>query len=273
MINVHSDGTSSDHGLGIDEDLLDIACRGSDSAFVVGARGTFLRTFDGGVEWESVDVGTRGALRSVAAASREYVVVAGDEGLFLSADSGTTWSRLEKGAFTSVAIDQTGDVIMALDGVGTVWREDRRAALRQVLATTATTTATSLAMSPDGERAVVIAPGDTLQVFDAHAGWQPLELGAKLDLHRAWITQAGDIVAVGIGGAVVRVDEERHIEIQYPLLSDLDAIHLGSNVGYAGGQDGHLMLTYDGGVSWNDVGHLAPRRILGIGRIDPLGRY
>lgn len=272
MLNVHADGSLSDYDLEIDEDLLDISCRGTDSAFVVGERGTFLRTFDGGAEWESVDIGTRATLRSVAAASREYVVAAGDDGLFLSADSGTTWSTLATGAFSAVSIDHTGDVIMALDRSGTVWREDRSSSLRPVFASSG---AVFMKMSHDGDTAVVMAPGHTLWASSTGgAAWQPIELGATFDLHNAWISHAGKILAVGASGAVVSIDESHHVSAQKPTTSDLEAIHLGgSGVGYAGGGNGRVLQTFDDGVTWSEMERAAPQRIFGIDQIDPVGHY
>jgi photosystem II stability/assembly factor-like uncharacterized protein len=272
MLNLHADGTVSDYDLEVDDDLLDITCRGADSAFVVGAKGTFLRTFDGGAEWESIDIGTRGVLRSVSAAVREYVVVAGDDGLFLSADSGTTWSTLATGAFSSVAIDSSGDVIMALDRSGTVWREDRSSSLRPVFSSSG---AVALAMSHDGERSAVMVPGQTLWLSEAGGGaWRSLPLGGTYDLRNAWISKDGEIVAVGAEGAVLRVDENHRVTAQQPTLSDLDAIHLGGNgVGYAGGADGHLLQTLDDGVTWTEMDKVAPQRILGIDQIDSVGHY
>lgn len=272
MLNVHADGSLSDYDLEIDEDLLDISCRGTDSAFVVGERGTFLRTFDGGAEWESVDVGTRATLRSVAAASREYVVAAGDDGLFLSADSGTTWSTLATGSFLAVSIDHTGDVIMALDRSGTVWREDRSSSLRPVFASSG---AVSLKMSHDGDTAVVMVPGKTLwSSASGGASWQPIELGATFDLHNAWISADGKILAVGASGAVVRVDEEGSVTAQQPTTADLEAIHLGgSGVGYAGGGNGRVLQTFDDGATWTEMERTAPQRIYGIDQIDPVGHF
>lgn len=272
MLNVHADGSFSDYDLGIDEDLLDISCRGTDSAFVVGQRGTFLRTFDGGSEWESIEVGTRATLRSVAAASRDYVVAAGDEGLFLSADSGTTWSTLATGSFSAVSIDHTGDVIMALDRSGTVWREDRSSSLRPVFASTG---ATSLKMSHTGDTAVVMVPGETLWMSSTGgAAWQPVSLGNNYDLHNAWISHAGEVLAVGASGAVVRIDSARRVTAQQPTLADLEAIHLGGGgVGYAGGSDGRVLQTFDEGLTWTEMERTAPQKVYGIDQIDPIGHY
>jgi Photosynthesis system II assembly factor YCF48 len=272
MINVHADGSFSDYELETEDDLLDIACRGADSAFVVGAGGTFLRTFDGGVEWEAVDLGTRGVLRSVAAASREYVVAAGDDGLFLSADSGTTWSTLATGSFSSVAIDHTGDVIMALDRSGTVWREDRASSLRPVFASSG---AVALSMSHAGDKAVVMVPGQTLWSSESGgASWRPLDLGGSYDLRNAWVSRDGDVLAVGVGGVVVRIDSSNEVLAQHPGLSDLEAIHLGgSGTGYAGGADGRVLQTSDEGVTWTQMDRTVPQRILGIDQIDPIGHY
>lgn len=263
LASAHLDGSLTDHELGIGDDLLDVACRGSDSVFVVGARGTFLRTFDGGAEWETIELGTRGALRSVAAASREYVVVAGDEGLFLSADSGTTWSTLATGAFSSVAVDLSGDVVMALDRSGTVWREDRSASLRPVFASAG---AEALAMSAGGERAVVLMPGNVLwATADGGVHWQPVELGGTQMLRSAQLAPDGSIVAVGDDGVVVQIDTGHQVTVHRPVRSRLAAVHLAaSGTGYAAGEEGRLVQTLDGGLTWTALGKGAPAEVLAI---------
>lgn len=268
LASAHPDGTFTDYELGIGDDLLDVACRGSDSVFVVGARGTFLRTFDGGAEWETIELGTRATLRSVAAASREYVVVAGDEGLYLSADSGTTWSTLATGAFSSVAVDLSGEVVMALDKSGTVWREDRSASLRPVFASNG---AEALAMSAGGERAVVLMPGNVLwATIDGGVNWQPVELGGTHALRSAQFATDGSLVAVGDEGVVVRLDAKQRATVHRPLRSRLWAVHLAaSGAGYAAGDEGRLVQTLDGGLTWTALGKGAQAQVLAIDQAPP----
>ncbi len=268
LASAHPDGTFTDYELGIGDDLLDVACRGSDSVFVVGARGTFLRTFDSGAEWETIELGTRGALRSVAAASREYVVVAGDEGLYLSADSGTTWSTLATGAFSSVAVDTSGEVVMALDKSGTVWREDRSASLRPVFASAG---AEALAMSAGGERAAVLMPGNVLwATIDGGVHWQPVELGGTHVLRSAQLTPDGSLVAVGDEGVVVQLDAEQQVTVHRPLRSRLSAVHLTpSGTGYAAGEEGRLVQTLDGGLTWTVLGKGTQAQVLAIDQAPP----
>lgn len=268
LASAHPDGTLTDYELGIGDDLLDVACRGSDSVFVVGARGTFLRTFDSGAEWETIELGTRGTLRSVAAASREYVVVAGDEGLFLSADSGTTWSTLATGAFSSVAVDTSGEVVMALDKSGTVWREDRSASLRPVFASAG---AEALAMSASGERAAVLMPGNVLwATTDGGVHWQPVELGGTHTLRSAQLAPDGSLVAVGDDGVVVQLDAGQQVTVNRPLRSRLSAVHLTpSGTGYAAGEEGRLVQTLDGGLTWTALGKGTQVQVLAIDQAPP----
>lgn len=268
LASAHPDGTLTDYELGIGDDLLDVACRGSDSVFVVGARGTFLRTFDGGAEWETIELGTRGTLRSVAAASREYVVVAGDEGLFVSADSGTTWSTLATGAFSSVAVDLSGEVVMALDKSGTVWREDRSASLRPVFSSAG---AEALAMSAGGERAAVLMPGNVLwATSDGAVTWQPIELGGTHVLRGAQLTADGRILAVGDEGVVVQLDAEHEVTVQRPLRTRLSAVHLApSGTGYAVGEEGRVVQTLDGGNTWTALGKGTQAQVLAIDQSQP----
>ena len=63
--------------------------------YAVGERGLILRTDDGGASWKDQESGLKLNLYSVAAASRDDVLVVGDQGRVLQTrDGGETWEGL-----------------------------------------------------------------------------------------------------------------------------------------------------------------------------------
>jgi len=63
-----------------------------DQGWVVGQKGTLLTTFDGGVSWNRVELGTEADLLAVGSISASMIAVAGGKGTLLVSDvQGTTW--------------------------------------------------------------------------------------------------------------------------------------------------------------------------------------
>jgi photosystem II stability/assembly factor-like uncharacterized protein len=251
MTNLLDDGTLGDgYDLESDHDLLDIVCRGADTAFVVGELGTMLRTFDGGASWEVIDLGTTGTLRSVATAGPAVVLVAGEGTLQRSADSGSTWTALsaEPGiSWLSVAGDHDGGAV-ALTASGVVWRYPTTGAGSAVAELAG---ARALASSHDGYHlAVVGAGGSILRSDDAGASWRTVAIGRDAELRAAWVTEAGDVLAVG-DGVIVRASALDAIAIDAPTTATLRTLHVnGAGHGLAAGDAGTVLMTHDMGATW-----------------------
>ncbi len=76
------------------------------NGWAVGARGTVLRTVDGGGHWEDVDVGTTQDLSAVCFSDADHGWIVGDgEAMFRTQDGGATWSV--------VTVDVVGPVTQA----------------------------------------------------------------------------------------------------------------------------------------------------------------
>lgn len=243
------------YDLDSEHDLLGIACRGLDTAFVVGELGTFLRTFDGGASWEVIDLDTTRTLRSIAIGSGRTIYVGGDALLTRSDDAGTTWTRMPVDPAASwLAVAAGHDAqhgVLALDSGGRVWRED---VVTHDMATVATLAgARVVAASHDGASAVIAGTGRTmLRSTDAGATWSELDLGRELELNDAWVTVTGETLAVGAGGVVARIDASGAVTIREPVPgATLRTVHVnGEGRGLAAGDDGVVLSTRDGGATW-----------------------
>jgi photosystem II stability/assembly factor-like uncharacterized protein len=273
MVNVRGDGTLGEgYALGVEDDLLSITCRGVDTAFVAGESGTLLRTFDGGESWESIDLGTTATLRDVAAAHADVVYVAGDAGLWRSPDSGDSWTELPDGdrAWKSIATHGDGGMALALADDGAVWRwVDGAAGLAQV---TTVAGARSLALSHDGRYAVIAGDRGALSVSDdGGLTWAAHPTGTAVDLHAAWVTSAGHVLAVGDAGTVVRLDADG-LSVETPGSGTLRAVHLnGAGIGLAAGDGGEILATSDGGRTWEILDLEVSSVIYGLDEIDGAG--
>ena len=263
MANIRADGSmGADYDLGTDDDLDAITCRGAQTAFVVGQGGTFLRTFDGGETWESVDLGTTRALTDVASGAG-VVYVAGDSVFSQSFDDGDTWDALPgtgTAVWRSVATGHDGAAAVLVRADGSIWRWDG-SAIRELATLPG---ARAISMSPDGAPAVVVGDGGgMLRSDDAGLSWARVDTGIDADLHAAWATGEGAIVAVGAGGAVVRVDGD--VEVSWPGAATLRAVHVdASGAAIAAGEGGEVLLSDDGGATWDRTDLPLEGTVLGL---------
>jgi len=275
MANLRTDGTlGSGYDLESDHDLLDIACRGRDTAFVVGEAGTLLSTFDAGASWEVIDLGTTRTLRSVATWGSDTVFVAGDGILTVSHDSGATWHDLPADASTSwlsIGAGHTGTGVVALSQNGTVWRYESD--INHLTEAAALSDARAVAVSHDGTHAAVVGAGSTvLRSSDSGITWRRVSLGRDLDLQAAWETDGGALLAVGSRGTIVRVGADDQITSSTVSDSDLRSIHIDKlGHGLAGGDGGALLETRDGGQTWTKVPVAVSGAIYGLDEIDGFG--
>ena len=116
--------------------LHGVAFSGPRHGWVVGERGTILRTRDGGQTWERQTIGSEN-LRGVAFVSEQVGCVVGDGGLLLcTADAGETWNRRSSGTTATLhrirfgtaelgwIIGARGTILATRDG-GRTWRRQR----------------------------------------------------------------------------------------------------------------------------------------------------
>lgn len=269
MYNIKPDGSlGPGYDLEADTDLLAIACRGLDTAFVVGEQGLMLRTFDGGDSWEAIELSTTRTLRDVAAARPDIVYVAGDQMLVRSIDSGDSWTEVAVPAasWLQVVTDHLGATGLALADDGSLWRwaDGQPPQLAITMAG-----AHGLAMAHGGAHAAIAGAGGLLaRSVDGGASWAPIATGTEVDLHAAWVTDAGDVVAVGDGGTVVRAAGDA-VTISTPGAGTLRAVHINARgEGLAAGDAGQVLNTVDGGRTWRPLPVALPTTIRGLDEVN-----
>ncbi len=269
MYNLGTDGTlGQGYDLEAEQDLLAITCRGLDTAFVVGEQGLMLRTFDGGDSWEAIDLETTHTLRDVAAARPEIVYAAGDQVLVVSHDSGDSWQDVPVAAasWLQVVTDHLGGISLAMNGDGEVWRWIDGGAPERVVTMAG---ARGLSIAHGGEFAAIAGAGGLLaRSTDGGLTWATITTGSAVDLHAAWVTDAGDVVAVGDGGTVVRAGSGG-VAVAAPGSGALRAVHINAlGEGLAAGDSGHVLHTTDAGRTWQTLPVILPTGIHGLDEVN-----
>ena len=126
-----------------------------------------------------------------------------------------------------------------------------------------------VAASHDGAHAVIAGSGRSiLRSDDGGATWRTIDLGRELDLYGAWITVAGDTVAVGADGIVARVDATGAVLIGEAGAGTHRTVHLNARGrGLAAGDDGEVLSTRDGGASWVALDLELGRTVFGVDEV------
>jgi photosystem II stability/assembly factor-like uncharacterized protein len=255
MVNVQTSGESRGYPLASTENLNGIACRYSGEAWVVGTHGTLLYTSDAGASWRPQPVPTSAELRALATQDAGPVFVAGDGVFLASSDTGQHWAELSDGtvSFRSIAAAQQADGVLALSEDGRLFTVDNN----QLQQRGNFAGARALAISPDGQLALVVGDGMISRSTDGGVSWQPLTGGtANFDAVR--IGEDGEALAVGSGGALAHISNGGLVTMQQLGNADLHAIHLAETddaataAGFAAGDNGRVFITLDGGRTWRD---------------------
>lgn len=271
MINVDTSGQSRGYPLDSNETLNGIACRYAGEAWVVGTHGTLLYTDDAGASWRPQTVPTTANLRALATQDAGPVFVAGDGVFLTSSDTGANWTALGDGTvnFVAVAAAQQAETVLAVSEQGGLFSVENH----QLVGRGSLAGARAIAISPDGQSAVVVGDHLIARSSDGGRTWSPLASGdARFDAVR--IDDTGRATAVGTAGSVAHISATGSVIMQQIGLVDLHAIHIADAdddaeaAGFAAGDSGRVFITLDGGTTWRD-GPAVGRTVLGL---DMIGR-
>jgi photosystem II stability/assembly factor-like uncharacterized protein len=126
-----------------------------------------------------------------------------------------------------------------------------------------------VAISPDGQTALLVGNGVIQRSVDGGKTWAPLVVDASIHFEDVRVNEDGNGVAVGSGGAVAMIDGDS-VLIQHVGTADLHTLHIAevgySSTGYAAGDGGQVFLTQDGGWSWAQ-GPNVGRTVFGVDEI------
>jgi photosystem II stability/assembly factor-like uncharacterized protein len=117
--------------------------------------------------------------------------------------------------------------------------------------------ARAVAISPDGDSAILV--GDQLIARSSDAGrtWTPLAVSGNVRFDDVRIDETGEALAVGSSGTIAHVAPGGAVVLQQVGLADLHAIHIADGddsaeaVGFAAGDSGRVFITRNGGTTWS----------------------
>lgn len=270
MLHVETDGLASGYNASSTETLNGIACRYSGEAWVVGTNGTLLYTDDAGASWRPQPVPTTADLRALATQDFGPVFIAGNGVFLTSTDTGAHWTPLGDGTtnFRSLAAAQDAETVLAVSDDGGLWSYGSQGLVP--LAHLAG--ARAVAVSPDGQTAIVAGDNLIARSSDAGRTWLPLTSTENVRYDDVRIDANGQAVAVGAGGTIAHIAADGSVVMQHIGTADLHTIHISAvgddyeSVGFAAGEGGHIWMTRDGGWSWSE-GPNAGATVLGVDAI------
>jgi photosystem II stability/assembly factor-like uncharacterized protein len=270
MLNVETNGAASGYDARSSETLNGIACRYSGEAWVVGTHGTLLYTDDAGASWRPQTIPTTADLRALATQNFGPVFIAGNGVFLTSTDTGAHWTSLGDGTvnFRAIAAAQDAEVVLAVSEDGGLWSYENEKLVKR----TRLFGARAVAVSPDGQTAIVVGDHVIAKSVDAGRTWSPLPGTEAVRYDDVRIDEHGQAVAVGAGGAIAHIAFDGSIVMQHVGTADLHTLHIAEigedyeSVGFAAGDGGHIWITRDGGWSWSE-GPNAGHTVLGVDEI------
>ena len=270
MVNVTTSGTAQGYPLSSKETLNRIACRYAGEAWVVGTHGTLLYTDDAGTTWQPQAVPATSNLRGIATQDAGPVFLAGDGVLLTTTDTGQHWTSLGDGRtnFVAVAAAQGAETALAVSDTGAVFSIENG----QLVSRGSFAGARAVAISPDGDSAILV--GDQLITRSSDGGrtWTPLAVAGNVRFDDVRIDETGEALAVGSGGTIAHIAPGGAVVLQQVGLADLHAIHIADSddgaeaAGFAAGDSGQVFITRNGGSTWSP-GPIVNGTVLGLDMI------
>jgi len=255
MVNVDTHGNAKGYDLTSQETLNRIACRYAGEAWVVGNHGTLLYTEDAGATWRPAAVPTTANLRGIATQDSGPVFVAGDGVLLTSTDTGGHWTSLGDGQtrYVAVAAAQGAETALAVSDTGAVFSIEHN----QLVSRGSFAGARAVAISPDGDSAVLVGDHLIARSSDGGQTWTPIPVTGNVRFDDVRIDETGEALAVGSGGTVAHILPGGAVTLQQLGPADLHAVHIADSddgpeaVGFAAGEGGQVFITRDSGTTWS----------------------
>ncbi len=226
------------------------------NGYVCGFEGTLLKTIDGGITWDTIEVEYKINFRDVVFINQQKGFVIGEEGTILATiDSGFTWynvpSTVSQTLFKIIFIDDNTGFIAGSDGVilkttnsGNNWRR---------VVSNSTSLLYSLTMIDKNRGFAVGWEGELLSTTDGGDSWKKESPFTEQYLRNLYFTTQTDGIIIGGGGSIFRTSNggKNWNEIKIDLISGLFSINfIDENNGFISGGRGEILFTNNSGKNW-----------------------
>ena len=256
---------------GLRQEFYDVTFADPDHGWIVGYHGAVLHTTDGGKHWVTVDAGTRNSLFSVSCSDANSCYVAGEAGLILkTTDGGKSWKpQKTTTAQPLLAMRVANDQCAGSAGAGGTFVITEDAGQTWVDRSLADDVTLNALLFTDCNHVWVL--GEFGMIFHSDDGGRSWALQHTLGTVReikgldirfgghtifgGTISERGDLWVVGIEGTMARLRSETGAleEVRLPIHEPLFGVAFGDDLGIAVGGRGTVVLSRDGGETWNSL--------------------
>ncbi len=227
---------------------------------VCGNNGTILKTGDGGLTWNKVDIGTNLNLWKVFFNKNNTGFILGEKGLLLSsADSGGTWREINsntaetlfdiyfnKEAVEGLIVGGKGKILKTVDG-GNTWNK---------IDSPTSNLLYSIAFADENNGFIVGWNGTVLKTSDRGTSWQMRDKLGNSYLRDINFNNSAQGIIVGGGGEIFYTGNggTSWDKVESNTIAGLYAVKFIDNEnGYITGGKGEILKTADAGKSWSQV--------------------
>ncbi len=239
--------------------LLSTLFQDHNIGWVIGDKGTILKTTDGGNSWISQKTNVNQMLWSIDIVDNDIGWVVGDNGKILKTiNGGDTWFEQQSG--TNLRLEcvdfvnsNVGWIVGGYTGPGTILKTTNGGYtwVTQFSDQKFWLLFTKFLNQDMGW--VVGANGKILKTTNGGLTWEEQDSGISNWLLALDILNQDTLVAVGFQGTIIKTTNggRNWINVSKSSYGNFESVKfLDSNVGYAVGNDGSIVKTSDGGMNW-----------------------
>ena len=227
-----------------------------DTGWAVGVGGSIITTIDGGVNWQMVNSPTPGDLLNVNSFNGQVVIATGNDGAIIrSEDSGNSWQQLLSGVGGDLwRVQMLNDTLGWICGLGPTLLKTTDAGVTWNPVNTGYTTFQYWSLDFCDENTGYIAGGygNVLKTTDGGDSWQHFDISSvnPNSLYAIDVVNPRRVITGGFGRIAYTTDGGNN----WAYVGSSGVVNTiafaDSLTGYAGENEGFVMKTTDGGITW-----------------------
>lgn len=244
-----------------DERILDLIFINELIGIAIGENGSIIKTTDGGLNWEEKSSGTGLTLNNISSIGENVLLAVGNNGLILnSMDQGESWSIIQSGISENLndVFIQNSDTIYVVGNQGKLIFSEDGSQTWNSLSTGVTSDLNGIKFSSTSIGYIAGDLGIVLKTTDGGSSWTPLISNVSTNLNKITSspTNAAIITVIGEEATALR-STNSGASFSKANLGNGNTKNLTSltyrganNQIFATGSDGYLIVSSNGGASW-----------------------